>query len=192
MIWLKEREIEFNYFYKMFREEYRKNIVKTRREKQLNDCNDGLLEILTMTYTKGEILQLYENSLFQVCVNYLSLADSSMNILPNNSLEFVTEILNEIEENPYQKSFLASLQFIFQDYFECLEIGRPILFSSEEDSNDSYMEMVLDSQYKITQFETMNMDLLEQTKTMTKVLILESHRQLGPISKVKYYYRKDI
>ncbi len=176
----------------MFREEYRKNIVKTRREKQLNDCNDGLLEILTMTYTKGEILQLYENSLFQVCVNYLSLADSSMNILPNNSLEFVTEILNEIEENPYQKSFLASLQFIFQDYFECLEIGRPILFSSEEDSNDSYMEMVLDSQYKITQFETMNMDLLEQTKTMTKVLILESHRQLGPISKVKYYYRKDI
>ena len=115
-----------------------------------------------------------------------------MNILPNNSLEFVTEILNEIEENPYQKSFLASLQFIFQDYFECLEIGRPILFSSEEDSNDSYMEMVLDSQYKITQFETMNMDLLEQTKTMTKVLILESHRQLGPISKVKYYYRKDI
>lgn len=192
MIWLKEREIEFNYFYKMFREEYRKNIVNTRKEKQLNDCNADLLEILTMTYTKGETLQLYENSLFQVCVNYLSLADSSMNILPNNSLEFVAEILNEIEENPYQKSFLSSLQFIFQDYFECLEIGRPILFSSEEDSNDSHMEMVLDSQYKIAQFETTNMDLLEQTKTMTKVLILESHRQLGPISKVKYYYRKDI
>lgn len=190
---MKEQEIEFNYFYKMFIEEYRKNIIKVGRERGLYDWNYGLLEILTMdTLSKDEILQLYENSLFQVCANYLSLANSSMNILPNNSLEFVTEILNEIEENPYQKSFLTSLQFVFQDYFACLEIGCPMLFSSEEDIKDSYMEIVLDSQYKIVQFETVNMNLLEQTKTMAKVLVSQNYRQLGPISKVKCYYRKDI
>lgn len=111
---------------------------------------------------------------------------------PNNSFEFVTMILDEIEENPYKQSLLKSLQFIYQDYLFILDMGSPTLRSLSDDLQDSYMEVTFDSQYKISDFETVNMNLLEQTKTMTKFFIMQSNQQEGPLQKVKYRYRKDI
>ena len=84
-----------------------------------------------------------------------------------------------------------SLQYIFQDYFAALKRGAPILFSSEEDINPSF-QVTLDSNYQMTQFEAINMDLVEQNKIILRILTLEKNNQIGPVPNVEYIYRKDI
>ena len=142
--------------------------------------------------TREEKLEVYDRSLFHVCANYITLSNSKMDVFPNNSFEFVLDILNEIEYNPYKYSFLLSLQFIYQDYLNKLEVGRPYLSQSSKDLGDSYMTVMLDSQYQILQFDSINMNLIEQTKMMTKFVMMQKNKELGPIQKIKYQYRKDI
>lgn len=77
------------------------------------------------------------------------------------------------KENPHKESLLKSLQFIYQDYLNHLEIGYPSLWNSDDDQQDSYMEVTFNSQNKILAFNSVNMDLLEQTKTMTKFFIMQ-------------------
>lgn len=191
-----KEKVPFRYFYEMFRDEYQKVLVENMKDRVFEDeAEIELLRIFPIEYavdSKEEMLEAYNKGLFNVCANYISLANSSMSVLPNDSLEFVSSILDEIEENPYQESFLTSLQFIYQNYFECMKIGCPILLSSEDDFLDSYMKITLDSNYKITQFESVNMSLFEQTKAMTKVLTMEKNKKIGPLSETKYEYRKDI
>lgn len=107
----------------------------------------------TLILTKEEIIEAYTTSLFQVLENYLPLSNSNMEILPNNPFEFFILILDEMKNNPYKESLLTSLQFIYQDYLACLGIGRLNLWSSNNDLQDSYMEITFDFHYKILAFE---------------------------------------
>lgn len=183
------KQIPFNYFYKMFIDENRKTILEKMWNKIVEDDYE-LCDIFSVS--NEELLKNYNKSLWNVCMNYISLADSKIIVLPQNAIEFVNSILDEIEENKYKESFLMSLQFIYQQYFESLDLGSPILMSSDDEVSPSYFKITLDSQYKISNFDSTNMNLLEQTKTMTKVLTMASEHQQGPIPKTVYCIRKDI
>lgn len=115
----------------------------------------------------------------------------SLFLTPTTSFEFVSLILANKEENSYQESFLLSLQFIVQDYLQVLKKRRPMLFSSDYGTKSTF-QVTLDSQCQICQFDAQNMDLLEQDKTMLNILFLEKKKQIGPIPKVSYLYRKNI
>lgn len=189
-----EEKAKFNYFHGMFIKNNQKNLLENMKNRIAEDEDD--LEFMLMFpafySTKEEMLDAYNKSLFYVCEKYISLSNSKMSLFPNDPFEFVVDILDEIEENPYKDSFLSSLQFIYQDYLNCLEVGSPSLGSSGNKSKESYMEITLNKQYQITNFECINMSLLEQTKTMTEFVIMQNKQQIGPPHKVKYHYRKDI
>lgn len=185
---------KFNYFYEMFKEEFRKKIIFLEMNR-LSEEEYELINIFDIyvsnSLAKEERLFYFDQSLFEICTNYISLSNSSITVLPNNSFELLQLIFENMENNPYQESFLQSLQFIFQDYFKLLNKGYPMLFSSETNSIPN-LQITFDSNYKITQFESENMDLLEQDKTMMRILLLEKNNQIGPIPNVKYIYRNDI
>lgn len=192
---MQKDKIKFNYFYIMFQDIVRKEIVELEKNK-IGDTAYDLSEIFDFysnnQITKEEKLNLYNKGLFEVCSNYVSLSNSIIDVYPNNSLEFVDLILDTIHENPYKESFLISLQFIYNDYFGTLRKGIPTLMSSETEKEDSYFQITFDSRYKLNEFESVNMDMVEQNKIITNLLKLELNNQIGPVNKVKYYYRKDI
>lgn len=191
-----QEEIEFNYFHQMFRKENQKkfwNIIRNKISSQEDEMEQELMLIFPEQYlNKEEKLEVYDRSLFHVCANYIRLSDSKMDVSTNNTFEFVLDILDEIEYNPYKYSFLVSLQFIYQEYLDTLAVGRPSLFQHTKDIQESYMEIMMDSLYQILQFDCINMNLLDQTKTMTKFVMMQKNQELGPLHKVKYHYRKDI
>lgn len=189
-------KIQFDSFYKMFQGEFQKLAIEKERTKpEYEEYYEELFlifgEIYSPRLTNEEKIELMDKSLFEVCVNYVSLSNINIEVFPKTSFEFVSLILENREENPYQESFLQSLQFIVQDYLQGLKKGRPILFSTDYGTKSAF-KVILDSQYQISEFNVWNMDLWEQDKTMFKILSLEKKGQIGPIPKVRYLYRKDI
>ena len=188
-------QISFNYFYQEFQDKYRQEILKIKQTRisQAEDELDDIFPLfMTEPISKTEMLVTYNKILYDICIDYVTLSDASINVFPKDTLEFVDLILDTIYENPYKESFLISLQFIYQNYFDCLEKGCPVLMSSEDPNSPSSLEITLDSHYQITQFDATNMDLVEQDKIMTKILSMEINKQIGPIPKVLYHIRKDI
>lgn len=190
-------EVELYYFYQIFRKYY-ENILKEKTNEKIalekEEYRRELLRMFPISHaTKEEILKAYNDSLFYVCRHYISLSNSKTESFSNNPFELVTIILDKIEENPYKDSLLISLQFIYQRYFYSLELGNSMAITPlNNDLQDSYMEVVWDSSYKIFGIKTVNMGLLEQTKIMTKFFLLQKNQQQGPLQKVKYRYCKDI
>ena len=112
-------KIEHNYFYLSFRREYL-NILKEVQRNKIQDNeyeNEWYESFIMYVPTKEEQISIFDKGLFETCINYISLSKSNIIVLPNNSIELLDLILENIQCNPYQKSFLMSLQYIFQDYF---------------------------------------------------------------------------
>lgn len=184
-------EIPFNYFYKIFNDENRKAYFELK-QKRISETSEDLDNIFDSLLLKEEMLSIYNKTLYNICTNYVSISNSSIDIFSKDTLEFVDLILDTMHDNPYKESFLTSLQFIYQNYFDCLGKGCPILMSSENNEIESSFLVTLDSHNEITQFEAINMEFIEQDKTMTKLLTMEINKQQGPLPKVLYYIRKDI
>lgn len=187
------QNISFRYFYDLFQEEFCKriNILKENRigeEDELDSC----FPYFTNIVSNEERLSIYDEILYEVCASYITLSGFDLTIYPKTSFEFVSLLLNEIPVNPYYNSFLLSFQFIIQDYLECLGRGRPVLFSSQEEGVLPNLQITFDRRNQLTQFDAINLDLLEEDKILLKVLTLEKNNQIGPIQNVSYRYRKDI
>lgn len=148
-----DQEIKFNYFYDMFNQECRNNIIKNMKNKISESDDDFELFCLFPEQSIGERekLDIYQDSLFECCANYISLTNTDIVVYPHEALDFVELILNTIEETPYtySESFVISLQIIYQKFFLALSLGSPLLWSFEDDSNDSYLEVTLDSSNKL-------------------------------------------
>ncbi len=189
-----EEKAIFNFFDKMFDRERQRNIVENMRHKIPENEDFELLYLFpTQLVGKEETLEIYKKSLFECCANYISLANIDINLYPSEALDFVELILESNEKDSYYgESFLFSLQLIYQKFFSALNIDSPVLNSCSEDSDSSYLEVILNSSYHLLDFRSVNMSELEQTKTMTKILKLELENKLGPLQNVKYCYRKDI
>lgn len=190
-----KEEIPFNYFYHLFQEKNRKKVRKYYENNPI--CDTELFEIFDIYNTPllpQEVrIKFFEEALYDICVAYVPLAKSELIIYPKTSLEFVDLILNTMDENPYQRSFLRSLQFIYQDYLDTLKKGMPMLSTLPDNPlEEKNFLITLDSKYQITEFETINMDLIEQVRTMTQIVLHLKNNQMGPIPYVKTRYRKDI
>lgn len=184
-----DQNIPFNYFYIIFKTNYKKEWLETQKQRiSENNKQTGI----TIGVTKAQQLSIYNKLLLEICSDYVSLSNAPIDIFPSDVFEFVNLVLETMHENPYKESFLESLQFIYQDYLECLEKGFPLLFSSETEEEISYMEVTLDSAYHIMQFDSINMDVFEQDKIMNKFVAMESKNQIGPHEKVRIHVRKDI
>ena len=188
-------QIPFSYFYGMFQEQFRKNVWQQERRKigeTADELDDMIDFFLAIDMSTEEQLALYDQSFMEVCTNYVSTTDAPIDVIPTDPFEFTDLILDTMQENVYKESFLFSLQFIYQNYLECLGKGSPTLMECEDNESISHLQITLDSHYQIVQFESVNMDLLEQDKLMTKVVSMEKNQQLGPYPKVLLKARKDI
>lgn len=188
-------QIPFNYFYLLFKKIFQKEILELERKK-IGKNADILSDIFGFYYTeslpKEEKLSIYNKALFEVCTNYVALSNADIDIFPADTLEFVNVILDTIHKNPYRESFLMSLQFIYQDYLECLGKGAPILMITQDPELLSSLKITLDSNYHITEFNAINMEMEEQDKIMTKIISMEKNNKIGPIPKTTFRFRKDI
>ena len=192
---MQETKIPFNYFYIMFQEQFRKKVFEFELNK-LGDSANIINEIFNIGVVtdipNNECINIYNEILHEVCCNYVTLSNSSIDVLPSDSFEFIDLILENIHDNPYKDSFLISLQFIYQEYFVSLGHEYPVLMSCENNDIDSSLKVTLNKEHKITQFESTNMDFIEQDKLLTKILIMEKENQVGPIPKVLINKRNDI
>lgn len=185
--------VPFNYFYNIFQNEFRRLSLEKERMR-IGNTADQLSDIFdfytSLAMSKEEKISIYNQILYDICINYVSISNSSIYVFPKEPLELIDLILNKIHENPYRESFLMSLQFIYQDYFNCLGKGSPTLMSSNDSSENQSFQITLDYCNKISEFDSTNMDLVEQDKTMNKILFMELNNQVGPIPKVLYRIRK--
>lgn len=187
-------EIHISYFYRMFQKKYCEKLYNINKSRIKDDIDDDIFECLNSeSLSIDEQLSIYNESLVDICTEYITISNSNISIISNNQFELIDEILEENHNNPYKKSFLYSLQFIYRDYFNLLQIGDPILSASEDETYSSAFIMTLDSQYKIMEFEAVNMDLEEETKIMSDIFKVNYNHQLGPYHpKVNIKVRKDI
>lgn len=187
-------KIQISYFYRMFQQKYCEKLYNINKSKIKNDIDDDIFEFLNPEYLDiDEQLSIYNESLVDICTEYITISNSNISIISNNQLELIDEILEENYDNPYKESFLHSLQFIYRDYFNLLHIGNPILSASMDETYSSALIMTLDSKYKIIEFEAVNMDLEEETKIMSDIFKMKYNHQVGPYHpKVNIKVRKDI
>lgn len=188
-------EVHFRFFYDKFRELFREKAYKikaTRVSEHSDDPFEDLDNIFdiywTPTISPEERIRIFDEILFDICVNYVSLANMDLGDYPKSSFAFLDLILNNAQKNKYLESFLLSIQFIFKDYFNFLGKGDPLLRGSEEEC-EPVLEITLDEQNKIEQFEAINMNLLEENKAILRVLTLEKANKIGPVEQVTYHYK---
>jgi len=194
---MEETKLHINYFYRMFQEETRQLIL----EKELktigvdNDCDleEFLIETCMNDNLAIEIrIEIYNKVLYKLCAEYVVLAGLDIDVYPQSVFEFVDIILEDLKENKYKESFVYSLQFIYADYLDYLGKGRPILKSSETDDLEKYMEIVLNHNYKILDFDSLNLSGVEQSKLINKLVMMELKKEIGPLPKVITRVRKDL
>ncbi|MCI8347055.1 MAG: hypothetical protein HFJ12_03790 [Bacilli bacterium] len=179
-------KIPFNYFYQLFQKEVNKGIVKTQQNE------DAISYFDYFRLNKEEQTTVYDKALMEVCIHYITLGDVPIDVLPNNPLQLTDLILETEHECSYQESFLNSLPFIYQVYFENMGLGFPTLISTNDSELFPVVKVIWNNRNQIVSFESENINLLEQNKIMTKFLMMEAKNHIGPIPKLLHYIRKDI
>ena len=195
---MQNNEIPVSYFYQIFCEQCRKDILGNQSTKI--GRNVGELDFIGMMFeffetpqlSKEEQLGIYDKNLFDICTNYITLSNIPIDILPNDVFELLELILNNMIDSEYQEGFLISLEFIYRDYLNYFGKGFPMLMSSHNSCELSSFKIVLNSRYELLDFEAVNMGLIEQCKIMNKIVMMETKNQIGPIPKVFIYTRNDI
>lgn len=191
-------EIHFRYFYDMFQEEFRKKVYIIKQTRIGNNDPeeelDNLFDIYwTNSITEEEKISLYDEVLFEVCANYVSLSNLDINVYPKHSFEFLEMILKERKWSPYTVSFLQSLDFVMQDYFNALKRGDITLRASQDpEIQGKYLQITLDAYNQMIECEAVNMDMTESTETLLRVLKLEKENKIGPVENVVHRFRKDV
>lgn len=188
----KKEEVPFNYFYQLFIKKTNTsflNAVVGKVEEEILDIFPCFKESIL---SKEERLEMYHKALFEVCFVYIALTGSKVSDeIPKSPFSLIDTLLKEEEKNIYQDSFIQSLQFIFVDYIACLEKGNPILSQEEEEGLLSTLIVTLDAYGKIADFHAINMDLLEETRLLNKMVSMEYRNELGPLPKVFIHTRHD-
>ncbi len=102
-------------------------------------------------------------------------------------------ILKERKWSPYTVSFLQSLDFVMQDYFNALKRGDITLRASQDpEIQGKYLQITLDAYNQMIECEAVNMDMTESTETLLRVLKLEKENKIGPVENVVHRFRKDV
>lgn len=203
------KEIPFNYFIQIFQEKCQKKYLELEKNRigELDELY-FLFDVLNgENIPQEEKILIYKDALYDTCLYYLSLSNTDINVMPQNVLELVDLILNLLQDDPEKElflqeeqmntcnaSFLYSLQYIYQYFFDCLGFGHPMLTTHLDAKPEDLpaLEITLSSRNEILNCESVKMDLIEQDKILTKIISMECNHQLGPIPQVRMRIRKDI
>ncbi len=183
-----KEEIPFNYFHKLFINKC-KEIQLEEEKNKIGDLAKWMDSFLLFSTERKELIPIYEKALYRICEDYVSLSNANVNVYPKETKEFIKLILETIDENPYKESYLISLQFIYCDYINILGQGAPILKSCKKEEVIPNLEITLDQDNKITDFEGINIDLLEENKIMTEFIFMQKNGVQGPLQKIHYKKR---
>lgn len=203
------KEVSFNYFIRIFQEKCQKKYLEL--EKNRIGELDELYFLFDILYgnniPKEEQISVYKDALYETCLNYLSLSNTEINVLPQDVFELIDWILNDLHDDPEKElflqkeqmntckaSFLFSLQFIYKNFFDCLGFGSPMITIPVEPAPEALpmLEITLSSRNEILNCEMIKLDLIEQNKILTKIILMECNHQIGPIPQVRMRIRKDI
>ncbi len=187
-------EVPFNYFHQLFlRTVAKKKLEKARTMIPEGESDpDDLVELLLFQeFSKEEMLAIHNETLWEICNKYVILSNTKLDDVPEDTFEFVTLILDTIEKNPYQFSFLRSLQHIYQEYYGCFGNGVPYLKGSPDKERIPCFTINLDHFYRINNFDIDNIGLIEQDQIMTRLVSMESKGQIGPVPKVRMLIEPD-
>ena len=203
------KEIPFNYFLRIFQEKcQKKNLeLEMNRIGELDEL-DFLFDVLYGTHISRENqLPIYKDALYDTCLYYLSLSNIEINVLPQNVFELIDIILNDLDNdlekeiflqedqmNTCKASFLYSLQFIYQNFWDCLGFGSPMILTSlnPEPEELPTFEITFSSRIEILNCEAIKINLIDQNKILNKIISMECNHQIGPVPQVRIRIRKDI
>lgn len=187
-------KIEFDYFMKLFRLKFNEKAYLIGMEKMDKETFYECLSLGDLYATfplNEERLSIYEEILLEICKRYMQLTNAFIENSDNPYL-LVNQILNTITDNPYRNSFIWFINMFFRDNMYFLGRGTPLLMYSLGSLETKQFEITLDANYQIRKCEAINMNKVEEAKTMMRILSLEKNNQIGPIQNVEYIYRKDI
>jgi len=188
---MEENNVEFNYFYILFKNKI--NRVLLEKQQEYLSENENSIDFYSGLFnnTKDKI-EIYNMVLYDICVKYLSLSNSKIQVLSTDVFEIIKEILLLDEKNKYSKSFYMSLQFIYQEYFEALKIGRPLLMSHNDEENEKYLMLVFDSNHNLLDVDSKNLSFIEQNLILNEIIMMEVKNSLYVNKNVKIRVRTDL
>lgn len=174
------KEIPFNYFLLKFNQ-----LIYEKADKKLEDDFYVLSD--------KEQLQIFNDSFFEILVNYLILTENNEIVVrPENPVDLCRLILSDLKDSPYKQSLLMSLQFIVARYLVLLGKGFPSIRFSEEEKSEKLFKIVYDSKQRMNTFDSINMPLEERTDTMVQVLKLVMDNKEIDLPNVEKIIRTDI
>ena len=190
---MQQKEVPFNYFYRQWLEAYDR-LLNNEMENILDNLNlenvcremDNFeLTFLTRDkISREQKIKSLESALWEVCMYYVALSNSSCPKESNDAVDFVNYILKNLTTNPYRDSFLFSLEFISQNILLELGKGYPILMQQNSEDEEKQCIVTLDTNNCLDQIETVNMTLEEQASTIFKICNMESRGLQGPMPNV--------
>lgn len=184
-----EKNINHSYFYQMYLRKFNEKLLE---ESKTKIGSSDIYEYLN-GLPKEEKLLIFDEILFDICDNYISLSNSDIYIYPNDSFCLLNQILDNMHDNIYKESFLFSLQIILGECFCHLDLAKSGLTSSSKiSSNDSGLKIVYDKFNKIIEIENNDNDLIKGLKMLLNILSMERENKIGPFPEVKLIYRKDV
>lgn len=175
-----EEGIPFNYFLLKFNQ-----LIYEKADKKLEDDFYVLSD--------KEQLQIFNDSFFEILVNYLVLTENNEIVVrPENPVDLCRLILSNLKDSPYKQSLLMSLQFIVARYLVLLGKGFPNPMHNDEEGKEKSFKIIYDSKERMNAFDSINMPLEEQTETMVQVLKLVMDNQEIDLPNVEKIVRTDI
>lgn len=182
---MKKQEIPFNYFYTIFKEKACPLLIQKELEDKEFDLEiyETFDAFVCNQVSNENKLLIYDHALHDTCLDYLSYSDSSIDIIPKSSWEFLDLILHNLENNNYKKSFLDSVLFICVDYLNCLGKGNPLIWSSEDEDLSPTAILEMNDKNEMTDFKSINLKLLDQVKILVRIVTMEANKQLSPYDK---------
>ena len=185
-----EKAVEFNYFYIKFLQDLPRIKAKkamTRIGQDQRDIEDLYEFVYMEQLPQKEELEIYTQDLWNICSDYIVLADAKIDVIPGDLFEFIDLILETMEETPYSESFLFSLNCIYKEYLNCLKMGSPILYAYQDEKQGTSLEITVDSNHQIVKMEAFNMSLLEEDKIMNQLVSTAIKKQSKSISDLEKY-----
>lgn len=204
-----KEKIPETFLFQLYNREYQREVNEINYQFFENDTYFNREEFLKKS------IEVLEDKIFKMCLHYLSLTNSEINVIPSDLFEFIDVILEKIQKNPYKKSFLLALNLFYSEYFSLMLKGNPftvtevrvpekIQYINPKISKHSWytipnqtkkgdiLEVVTDSKNKIVSFEGKGLNPIDRCQIMNKMVRMEKNGEIGPLPKVRQKIRKDI
>ena len=140
------------------------------------------------------VMKKLDEIILEMCNHYLLLTGINLESPSPNLFEFIEQILRDGKKNPYLNSFIFALHCFQAEYFSLMSKGKPsyIISGMSEDTKDSGLEVVTNSENKLIWFDNQGINEIESCRIINKMVYKERYGQIGPMPKVRQKIRTDI